>query len=57
MSITVNLVPREKNYGICKCTGKSVAYIRKHLLQQSDCFFSPDEAVTHGIVDEVIKNP
>jgi len=40
-----------------KCTGKSVSYIRKHLLQQSDCFFSPDEAVTHGIVDEVIKNP
>lgn len=40
-----------------KCTGKSVTYIRKHLLQQSDCFFSPDDAVTHGIVDEVIKNP
>jgi len=40
-----------------KCTGKSVTYIRKHLLQQSDCFFSPEDAVTHGIVDEVIKNP
>jgi ATP-dependent Clp protease protease subunit len=40
-----------------KCTGKTVTYIRKHLLQQSDCFFSPEDAVTHGIVDEVIKNP
>lgn len=38
-----------------KCTKKTEAYIRKHLLQQSDCYLTPEEAVNHGICDEVIK--
>lgn len=38
-----------------KCTKKSEAYIRKHLLQQSDCYLTPEEAIQHGIADELIK--
>ncbi len=36
-----------------KCTGKTEAYIRKHLLCQSDVWLSPAEAKKHKIVDEV----
>ena len=36
-----------------KCTKKSKAYIRKHLLHPLDEWMTPDEAVTHGIIDEV----
>ena len=38
-----------------KCTGKSVTYIRKHLLPASDVFLSAEECVTHGVIDEVIQ--
>jgi len=38
-----------------KCTKKTDAYIRKHLLQSSDVYLTPEEAVTHGICDEVVK--
>jgi ATP-dependent Clp protease protease subunit len=37
-----------------KCTKKTENYIRKHLLQQSDCYLTPAEAVLHGICDEVL---
>lgn len=37
-----------------KCTGKSITYIRKHLLGETDVWLSPEEVVRHGIVDEVI---
>ena len=36
-----------------KCTGKSEAYIRKHLLGPSDEWMSAKEAVKHGIADKV----
>jgi ATP-dependent Clp protease protease subunit len=38
-----------------KCTRKSETYIRKHLLQKSDSYFTPEEAVQHGIADKIIK--
>lgn len=38
-----------------KCTKKTEAYIRRNLLQQSDCYLTPEEAVAHGICDEVVK--
>ena len=38
-----------------KCTGKSVTYIRKHLLGPTDTWLSPTETVKHGIADKVIK--
>ncbi len=38
-----------------KCTKKTEAYIRKNLLQSSDVFLTPEEAVQHGLCDEVIK--
>lgn len=38
-----------------KCTKKSEAYIRKHLLSQSDASLSPSEAIKHGLADEILK--
>lgn len=38
-----------------KCTGKSEKYIRKHLLQQSDCYLTPQEAISHGLIDSVLE--
>lgn len=38
-----------------KCTKKSEKYIRKHLLPASDVFMTAEEAVTHGVIDEVIQ--
>jgi ATP-dependent Clp protease protease subunit len=37
-----------------KCTKKSEAYVRKHLLHQSDISISPQDAVKHGIVDKIL---
>ena len=37
------------------CTKKSEKYIRKHLLQHSDCYLTPEEAVTHGIADNILN--
>lgn len=37
-----------------KCTGKSEKYIRKHLLQQSDCYLTPTEAVNHNLIDQIL---
>ena len=36
-----------------KCTKKSEKYIRKHLLHSTDEWLTPEEAVKHGIVDEI----
>jgi len=36
-----------------KCTGKSAAYINKHLLGPSDEWMTASEAVGHGIVDKI----
>jgi len=36
-----------------KCTKKTRAYIEKHLLPHNDVWMSAQEAVGHGIVDEV----
>lgn len=36
-----------------KCTKKSKAYIRKNLLHPHDEWMTPEEAVKHGIIDEV----
>jgi len=38
-----------------KCTKKGVKYIRKNLLHPHDEWMTPEEAVTHGIIDEVWK--
>lgn len=38
-----------------KCTGKTKAYIRKHLLSPTDHWLTPEEVVKHGIADKVIK--
>lgn len=38
-----------------KCTKKSEHYIRKHLLKESDVWLTPEEAVKHGLADEVIN--
>jgi ATP-dependent Clp protease protease subunit len=38
-----------------KCTKKSEAYIRKHLLPQSDCYLIPEEALKHGLIDGIIQ--
>lgn len=38
-----------------KCTGKSEAYIRKHLLPAEDVWLTPEEAVKHGVVDHIIE--
>ena len=38
-----------------KCTGKSLSYINKHLVRPNDIYLRPEEAVKHGIVDEVIE--
>lgn len=38
-----------------KCTKKSEAYIRKHLLPQSDCYLTPEEAVKHGVADQILN--
>jgi ATP-dependent Clp protease protease subunit len=37
-----------------KCTGKSRTYVRKNLLPKSDVYMSGEEAIKHGIIDEVI---
>lgn len=37
-----------------KCTGNNEAYIRKHLLPESDVWLTPEEAVKHGIADTII---
>ena len=40
-----------------KCTGKKEPYIRKHLLApKTDHWLTPEEAVKHGIADEVIES-
>jgi len=36
-----------------KCTGKSEAYIKKHLIGMVDNWMTPEEAVKHGIVDTI----
>jgi ATP-dependent Clp protease protease subunit len=36
-----------------KCTGKSESYIRKHLVLPTDMYLRPEEALQHGIIDEV----
>ena len=36
-----------------KCTKKSEKYIRKHLLCETDYWMSPEEALKHGIIDEI----
>lgn len=36
-----------------KCTKKTEKYIRKHLLCATDVWLSPEEAVKHGIIDEI----
>lgn len=36
-----------------KCTKKSEKYIRKHLLHPHDEWMTPEEAMKHGIIDEV----
>ena len=36
-----------------KCTKKTQKYIEKHLLPHEDVWMTPEEAVTHGIADEV----
>jgi ATP-dependent Clp protease protease subunit len=36
-----------------KCTKKNEKYIRKHLLCATDVWLSPEEAVKHGIIDEI----
>ena len=38
-----------------KCTGKSEAYVRKHLLPKSDVWLDANEAVDHGIADHVVE--
>lgn len=38
-----------------KCTKKSEPYIRKHLLPQSDCYLTPEEAVKHGLIDGILQ--
>ncbi len=38
-----------------KCTGKNEAYVRKHLLPESDVWLNADEAVGHGLADHVIE--
>lgn len=40
-------------YHYKKCTKKNEKYIRKHLLCDSDVWMSPEEAVKHGIIDEI----
>lgn len=40
-------------YHYKKCTKKSEKYIRKHLLSETDYWMSPEEAVKHGICDEI----
>lgn len=38
-----------------KCTGKNEKYVRKHLLApKTDHWLTPEEAVSHGIADEVV---
>ena len=37
-----------------KCTKKSEAYIRKHLLAHSDASLSPEEAIKHGLADKIL---
>ena len=38
-----------------KCTGKTKSYIRKHLLApKTDHWLTPEEAIKHGIADELI---
>ena len=38
-----------------KCTGKSEKYIREHLLPAEDVWLTPEEAVKHGVVDNIIE--
>ena len=40
-------------YHYKKCTKKNEKYIRKHLLGATDVWLSPEEAIKHGIVDEI----
>ena len=40
-----------------KCTGKKAPYIRKHLLApKTDHWLTPEEAVKHGIADQIIES-
>ena len=40
-----------------KCTGKKEPYIRKHMLApKTDHWLTPEEAVKHGIADQVIES-
>ena len=36
-----------------KCTGKSEAYINKHLVGPTDTWMTPEEARTHKIIDNI----
>lgn len=38
-----------------KCTKKSEAYIRKHLLGPTDEWLTPEEVVKHGIADKIVE--
>lgn len=38
-----------------KCTGKTEAYIRKHLLPKEDVWLSTEECIKHGIADNIIE--
>ena len=38
-----------------KCTGKSISYIRKHLLSKQDEWLSPEEVIKHGIADPITQ--
>jgi ATP-dependent Clp protease, protease subunit len=38
-----------------KCTKKTEPYIRKHLLPQSDCYLTPEEALKHGLIDGILQ--
>ena len=37
-------------------TKKSISYIRKHLLFYTDKWLSPEEALKHGVADEIISS-
>jgi ATP-dependent Clp endopeptidase proteolytic subunit ClpP len=38
-----------------KCTGKSIAFIRKHLLPAHDVYLTAKEIIDYGIADELVK--
>jgi ATP-dependent Clp protease protease subunit len=38
-----------------KCTGKTQAYVRKHLMPAADVYMTAAEAKEHGFIDQVVK--